>query len=179
MGGLIDTLIDGGPIVMLLIVLSIFSLSLIVIKLLALRGIGGDAAAREAAFDAWSRGDRRAALERVPQGAPADRLLRQAMTGLIAGQPRPLVDGDLAPDYPHSDLAHFVEEGRIDDLRCVDHVDAAAGAAEIVRPLRLGQRGLRKQGGYQGGEGDPRGHVVHPLRREHAVRMAQRAAPDQ
>lgn len=96
MNGLVQTLADGGPIVALLIVLSLVSLTLIVLKLLALRGVAGNAAAREAAFAAWAKGDRIGAMQKMEgRHAPADRLLHQAMSGLVAGQPRKSVDEDL------------------------------------------------------------------------------------
>jgi len=87
---------DGGPIVWLLIALSLFSVALIVVKIWQLRHATGGAARRERAIDLWDGRDRRSARASLEAGrAPADRLLAQAMTGLSSGTARPLLDDDL------------------------------------------------------------------------------------
>ncbi|WP_102110221.1 MotA/TolQ/ExbB proton channel family protein [Oceaniglobus roseus] len=93
---MVRMLVDGGPIVWILILLSLFSLAVIAAKILQLRGVTGGAERREAAFRFWGEGDRvgaKAAVE--PAGAPADLLLAQAMTGLMARLPRKALDDDL------------------------------------------------------------------------------------
>lgn len=91
-----DTLQSGGPIVWLLLVLSMCSLALIVAKTLGLRGVLSGDANRAAAFESWSGGDKTAALRALENGtAPADRISHIAMQGLMAGCPRPVLNGDL------------------------------------------------------------------------------------
>ncbi len=96
MQGAVATLIAGGPIVALLVVLSVASLAVIAARVLALRPVlsGGEARAR--ALDLWEKG-RLAEASRVlkPGRAPADRLLRHAMDGLVAGRPRAVLTADL------------------------------------------------------------------------------------
>ncbi len=86
----------GGPIVIILIGLSVISIALIVVKVIGLLGVTGGAAGREAAFALWSGGDRHAALKAMEgAGSPADRLVQQAMTGMLAGVNRKALDDDL------------------------------------------------------------------------------------
>ena len=65
MGDLAGILQSGGPIVRLLIALSVFSLALICVKTLSLRGVLGGEANRATAFDHWSTGDKTAAMRRA------------------------------------------------------------------------------------------------------------------
>ncbi len=96
MGDLAGMLQSGGPIVWLLIVLSIFSLMLICVKTLALRGVLGGEPKRAAAFETWSGGDKTAAMRAIdPASAPADRITLAAMEGLAANKPRVVLTGDL------------------------------------------------------------------------------------
>jgi len=96
MGDLIEMVSRGGPIVALLLVLSVFSLALIAMKILQLSGVLSGAKARVDAITLWASGDREAAIASLQQGsAPADRILRQAMEGLSAGHSRPVLEGDL------------------------------------------------------------------------------------
>jgi biopolymer transport protein ExbB len=85
---------SGGPIVWLLLVLSICSLALIVVKILALRGVTGGEARRADAVAAWAKGDRDGAMA-VAGNAPADRMLHHAMQGLAAQRPRAALTSDL------------------------------------------------------------------------------------
>ena len=85
----ISTLARGGPVIAVLAVLSVVSVSLIVVKLLDLRGALGGQKGRDAAFDAWRKGDRASALQTAEAGrSPIDRILGAAMTGLISGRSR-------------------------------------------------------------------------------------------
>lgn len=87
---------SGGPIVWLLLVLSVCSLALIVVKMLGLRGVTRGDAARGEAIDAWAKGDRTGAMNTALSGpAPADRLLHHAMQELEAQRPRAALTSDL------------------------------------------------------------------------------------
>lgn len=93
---LLQTLSDGGPIVIILIVLSLVSLALIVVKLVQLRGVLRGESVRDAALQSWSKGERKSAIGVVRTGGtPIDRILMTAMTGLEAGQPRAALDAEL------------------------------------------------------------------------------------
>ncbi|MEZ5732692.1 MAG: MotA/TolQ/ExbB proton channel family protein [Paracoccaceae bacterium] len=86
----------GGPIVPLLLVMSVLSLALIVVKIVQFRGTLGGGDVRAAAVMKWSEGDRKAATDILAQGqAPADRVLRAAMEALSAGRPKAAVDADM------------------------------------------------------------------------------------
>jgi biopolymer transport protein ExbB len=96
MGNLSETLQSGGPIVWLLLVLSVCSLALIVYKIVHLRGVLSGDAERAAAFKLWADGDKTAAmraLENAP--TPADRIAHVAMEGLLAQRPRPVLNAEL------------------------------------------------------------------------------------
>lgn len=96
MAGLLATLASGGPIVAVLIVLSVFSLALIGVKLIELRGVLSGEKRRAKAFGLWADGDREAATALVGSGhAPADRIALAAMAGLTTGRKRPVLEGDL------------------------------------------------------------------------------------
>lgn len=96
MGDLSGILQSGGPIVWLLLVLSVFSLALICVKVMQLRGVLGGDATRAAVFELWSGGDKLAAKRGLePAATPADRVVHAAMEGLIAGKSRAVLTGDL------------------------------------------------------------------------------------
>ncbi|MEM6304062.1 MAG: MotA/TolQ/ExbB proton channel family protein [Pseudomonadota bacterium] len=93
---LTQSLQDGGPIVWVLIALSLFSLALIVMKAVELRGVTGGAARRDQAIETWANGDRHAAMKLLePATTPADVVTLAAMEGLQTGRPRAAVEGDL------------------------------------------------------------------------------------
>lgn len=96
MTGLADMVVGGGPIVWLLILLSVFSLWTIGARWMALRDVLGGAALRSEALSLWAGGDRHAAQKKLEAGrAPADRLLLRAMAGIAGGTPRALLDTNL------------------------------------------------------------------------------------
>lgn len=96
MAGFTDTLISGGPIVLVLLVMSLCSLALIVVKIVQLRGVTAGAAARAAAVDLWAKGDHHAAQQALQnRTAPADRLMLAAMQGLASGRARAVLTADL------------------------------------------------------------------------------------
>lgn len=87
MNFVVDTLKNGGPIVWLLLVLSVCSLALIVFKTIQLRSVLSGDLSREKSFETWSSGDRIAAMRALESGAsPADRVTLLAMNGIVAGR---------------------------------------------------------------------------------------------
>ena len=93
---LAETLRSGGPIVWLLIVLSVCSLALIVIKIIQLRDVMAGDGGRAAAFEKWSEGDKVAALKSLRRDSrPADRILRLAMQGLMNQRTRSVLNAEL------------------------------------------------------------------------------------
>lgn len=96
MEGLISLLVRGGPIVWLLIALSLVTVALILVKVADLGGALGGGAARETALADWAAGRRQAALKAVETGrSPVDKLLATAMKGLSEGRPRAALDEEL------------------------------------------------------------------------------------
>ena len=92
----LETLRSGVPIIIVLLVLSLFSLALIVVKALQLRGVTAGGAARAEAIETWAQGDRHAALKSIEsRNSPADRITLAAMEGLNAGRPRAAVEAGL------------------------------------------------------------------------------------
>ena len=86
----------GGPIMVILLLLSILSLALIAAKILQLWPATGGVARRSAATDRWLRGERTEALaDLTPARAPADRVLAHAMQGLAAGLSGPALEAEL------------------------------------------------------------------------------------
>lgn len=80
----------GGPVIVILAVLSVYSLALVILKVVQLAGVLGGGRVRAEAIDAWRRGRRQDALGAVTAGRrPADRVLVAAFRGLDAG-----LDGD-------------------------------------------------------------------------------------
>ncbi|MGB3246767.1 MAG: MotA/TolQ/ExbB proton channel family protein [Sulfitobacter sp.] len=96
MQGLIQKLSEGGPIVWVLLVLSLFTFALIVVKVVQLRGVTGGVAARGQAIETWAKGDRHAAISTLEaRASPADRLTHAAMLGLQSGKSRAGIEADL------------------------------------------------------------------------------------
>ncbi len=96
MGDLVGTLKSGGPIVAVLLILSLCSLTLIIVKIVQLRGVTAGTARREDAIDIWVNGDRHAAAQKLDGlPGPADRLTLAAMQALAAGRTRAQIDADL------------------------------------------------------------------------------------
>ncbi len=95
-GGALEVLASGGPVLALLLAISVVSIALIVAKALELRGVLSGADRCAEALSAWQRGDRHSALKTVEEGpTPVDRILSAAMSGLIAGRPRAALEKDL------------------------------------------------------------------------------------
>ncbi|GMG85521.1 hypothetical protein LNKW23_47430 [Paralimibaculum aggregatum] len=87
---------DGGPIVWLLAVASVYSLALIIVKVIDLGGVLGGAAARSAALADWRGGKLAEAQAQVTEGRyPADRVLAHGMTALAARENAEVVEREL------------------------------------------------------------------------------------
>lgn len=90
MPGPFENLGTGAPIIAVLMVLSLLSLTLIVVKIIQLWPVRSGGPAREAALQQWSQSDRVGAQRAVATGrSPADRVLAYAMQALIDGHKGP------------------------------------------------------------------------------------------
>ncbi len=93
---LIDTLKTGGPIVFVLLALSVVSLTLILVKIVQLWSVLSGARLRGAAFEQWKNGDQTGAMQTIAAGrSPADRVLSYAMQSLQAGFRGAALDAEL------------------------------------------------------------------------------------
>lgn len=95
MTSVFDIIAAGGPVIVVLLALSLLSLALIALKLVELRGVRSGGARRDAALRQWLDGaqaEARAALAAGP--APADRVTATAMARLIEGRPAPVVEAE-------------------------------------------------------------------------------------
>lgn len=83
----IESIGTGGPIIGVLLVLSILSLSIIVMKIIQLRPVTSGEAQREAILASYENGDATGAQASAEQGrAPADRVLAFALKALAKGR---------------------------------------------------------------------------------------------
>lgn len=88
---------DGGPIILVLLALSLLSLTLIVWKIIHLLPVLGGRERRAQALEDWREGRHEAALAAVRAGrAPADRVTAYAMESLGEGLSGPLLDAELS-----------------------------------------------------------------------------------
>lgn len=95
-GALLEMAGSGGPIVVILVILSLFSIALIVGKAVSLARVRSGRAARDAALVVWARGERDAAIPAVARGrAPADRVLLYAMQSVRAKMQRKPLEAEL------------------------------------------------------------------------------------
>lgn len=95
MAGL-ENLGTGGPIIAILGLLSLLSLTVIVVKAIQLAPVRAGGAARDAALVQWSNGDRQPAQATVAAGkSPADRVCSYAMQALIDGFKGPALMAEL------------------------------------------------------------------------------------
>lgn len=93
---LLGILASGGPIVMVLLVLSVCSLALIGMKVIQLRGTISNGVAHRDALEKWTSGDKRAAVQKLETATtPADKITFSAMQALVSGQKPAAIDGDL------------------------------------------------------------------------------------
>lgn len=97
MEGILQLVEDGGPVLVILIGLSLFSLTVIVWKIIALAGAtAGDRRRDQALFD-WSEDRRDVAASAVKDGkAPADRVVAFAMDALGQGIRGPVLEAELS-----------------------------------------------------------------------------------
>ncbi len=94
--GLFASLGTGGPIIVILLVVSLFSVVLIIAKTLQLLPVRSGAKLRDAAFAKWSDGDRDAARTMLSGGkSPADRVTAFAMDGTLRGLPRAPLEAEV------------------------------------------------------------------------------------
>lgn len=92
-----DLLVQGGPILWILLVLSVLSLGMIGVKALQLLPVTGGAARRDAVFVRWRAGDHDGAITEAAVGsAPADRVLAHAMRMVTQGLSGPVLEADAA-----------------------------------------------------------------------------------
>lgn len=91
-----ETLGAGGPIIAVLVALSLLSLTLIVVKAIQLASVRSGGAVRDAALVQWSNGERQPAQSAVAAGkSPADRVCAYAMQALIDGFKGPALLAEL------------------------------------------------------------------------------------
>lgn len=84
---MLENLGTGGPIIAVLLVLSIASIAVIVLKTAQLWRVTSGQAARDAAFEAFEQKGAEAGASALPAtGSPADRVLAQAMQAIGKGQ---------------------------------------------------------------------------------------------
>ncbi len=96
LAALIDTLKTGGPIVFVLLALSVVSLTLILVKIVQLWPVLSGARLRGAAFEHWKNGDQTEAVQTIAAGrSPADRVLTYAMQSLQVGFRGAALDAEL------------------------------------------------------------------------------------
>ena len=85
-GGLFDSIGTGGPVIVVLLILSLISLALIAVKTIQLLPVRSGRSRRDAALESWAKGDRQGAEAAVASGnSPADRVVSYAMSGLVRG----------------------------------------------------------------------------------------------
>ena len=87
MGDLFETVGSGGPILLVLALLSVVSLTLIVMKWLELRSVLSGEEGRSSALSLWTKSKQAEAQKAVGEASPADRLLTFSMKGLVSGLP--------------------------------------------------------------------------------------------
>ncbi len=79
----------GGPVVAILLAMSVFAAAIVIVKLWQFASLGrGDRARTEASVARWRAGDGRAAIARLDAGGgPLSRVVGTAMAGLLEGRP--------------------------------------------------------------------------------------------
>lgn len=96
MSGAWELLGTGGPVIALLALMSLLSLTLIVVKLIQLWPVRAGQQMREQALTLWRDGDRKQAQDSIAAGkSPADRVMRYAMQALQDGLRGPLLQDEL------------------------------------------------------------------------------------
>ncbi|MGB5556658.1 MAG: MotA/TolQ/ExbB proton channel family protein, partial [Paracoccaceae bacterium] len=96
LSGLFASLGTGGPIIAILLALSLLSVGLIIAKSVQLLPARSGAKLRDAAFAKWSGGDRDTARTMLAGGrSPADRVTAFAMDGILRGLPRTPLEAEV------------------------------------------------------------------------------------
>ncbi|MEQ3670605.1 MotA/TolQ/ExbB proton channel family protein [Pseudophaeobacter sp.] len=96
MGAILENLTTGGPVIALLAVISVLSITLIAVKLLRLWPVTSGKDQRQNAIELWQTGDKHGAQALIEQGkSPADRILQYAMGALQNGLKGPLLTAEL------------------------------------------------------------------------------------
>lgn len=96
MAALLDNLSTGGPIIVLLALISLLSLTVIGVKLAQLWPVTSGKVLRSHAIDLWQKGDKQNAQSTVETGkSPADRILLFAMSALQDGLKGPVLTSEL------------------------------------------------------------------------------------
>jgi biopolymer transport protein ExbB len=96
MGGLMATIGTGGPIIVVLALLSVLSLTLIAAKVIQLWHVRSGVALRASALALWAEGQRAAAIVAVQGGrSPADRVVGFAMGAIGSGLYGPPLEAEL------------------------------------------------------------------------------------
>jgi len=109
-------LVQGGPVIWVLLAMSLGSVALIVVRGLVLRGSLSGGSSRAAALDTWAAGNRAEARAALMSGrSPADRMLAHAMDALGRGVPRAAVESDLVW-RGNAELARLGRHLRVLDL---------------------------------------------------------------
>jgi len=115
-GNLVGMFVSGGPIMFVLLALSILSLTIIAAKVIQLRNVRSGGARRSEALTNWQTGDRQQAFDAVRAGrAPADRVMAYAMEALDQGFSGPKLDAEVAR-RGNEELAHMSGAIRILEL---------------------------------------------------------------
>tara|TARA_B100000767_G_scaffold47022_1_gene41700 strand:+ start:334 stop:954 length:621 start_codon:yes stop_codon:yes gene_type:complete len=95
-GNLLSALGTGGPIIMILVILSIISITLICTKWLQFNGVNAGDKQRVEAFKYWTDGDKKKSVELlIDKNSPIDRLVKFAMQSLINGTNRAVINDEL------------------------------------------------------------------------------------
>lgn len=96
MGAILQNLTTGGPIIALLAVISLLSLTLIAMKLVHLWPVTSGKDPRQDAIKLWQTGDKHGARAKIERGkSPADRVLHFAMVALQNGLKGPVLTSEL------------------------------------------------------------------------------------
>ena len=94
---LVDVLVNGGPIMFVLLALSILSLTIMIAKVIQLWNVRSGGTRRADALTNWQAGERQQAFDAVRAGrTPADRVMAYAMEALDQGLSGPKLDAELS-----------------------------------------------------------------------------------
>ena len=93
---LFSSLGTGGPVVFVLLILSLISVGLMIVKTAQLLSVRSGVKMREAAFAQWSAGEKNAAQAMMAGGkSPADRVTAFAMQGTLNDLPRAPLEAEV------------------------------------------------------------------------------------